>query len=315
VAVGELFVRYSEDRFGDLRESTQQCYRWIWGKYLEHRFASLRLDELAGEHIWKMRREMEATPTAFNMARQQLRACLEHGITLEWLPQGGNKVDLVPKAKVEHRKRKLYFTPEEYQRFGEALRRAEQERRHSYPRLAAVWVLLTTGCRPGEVIRAKRSWAVLDDKHPRIEVKRHKGQRKGKPGPERVLWLHPAVAEKLRRIEHPPGNPWLIPGRKPGQPVNSLFTLWASLCEMAGIEGSSHYTARHSYRSEAAEAKIQTERVQVLMGHRPGSKVTNSTYLHTHERQKIAAARQMEEHLGRLVGLVEPGEEGPHAAF
>jgi integrase len=47
---------------------------------------------------------------------------------------------------------------------------------------------------------------------------------------------------------------------------------------MAGIEGSSPYTARHSYRSKAAEAKIQTERVQVLMGHRPGSKVTNSTY-------------------------------------
>jgi integrase len=149
---------------------------------------------------------------------------------------------------------------------------------------------------------------VLDDENPRIEVKRHKGQRKGQSGPPRVLWLHAAVADKLRRIKPLPGNPWLIPGKRPGKPFSDLANIWASLCRRAGIEGSSPYTARHSYRSEAAEAKIQTERVQVLMGHKPGSKIMDSTYLHTHERQKIAAARQMEEHLGRLVGLEGPGE-------
>jgi integrase len=263
--VGELFARYVEDQFGDLRQSTCKKYHWTWGKYLEHRFASLRLDELAGEHVWKMRREMEAIPTAFKHARQLLRSCLEHGITLEWLPQGGNKVDLVRKAKIEKRHRKLYFTAEEYRRFGEALHRAEHERRFHFPGLVALWILLTKGCRPSEVIRVKRSWAVLDDENPRIEVKRHKGQRKGKVSQPRILWLHPAVVEMLRRIEYPPGNPWLIPGRKPGGPLSDIHHRWLLLAEMAGIEKSSPYTARHSYRSEAAEAKIQTERAQVLM--------------------------------------------------
>jgi integrase len=73
--------------------------------------------------------------------------------------------------------------------------------------MVAVWVLSTTGCPPMEILKAKRSWAVLDDENPRIEVKRHKGQRKGQSGPPRVLWLHAAVAEKLRRIKPQPEIP------------------------------------------------------------------------------------------------------------
>lgn len=73
------------------------------------------------------------------------------------------------------------------------------------------------------------------------------------------------------------------------------------------IVGASPMAARHGYRSAAPRAGVVREHAAALMGHQPGSRVTDEVYLSLEGREQSEAAGVLGEHLARLMGATEEG--------
>ena len=107
--------------------------------------------------------------------------------------------------------------------------------------VAAVRLLLLTGCRPGE-IRRLRWYEVKPDRLALIDAK---------TGPRHVL-LGEAARELLHRLAERASGEWVFPGGKAKGPLstNDLWTFWIKARDAAGIVTDARlHDLRHSRAS------------------------------------------------------------------
>lgn len=81
-------------------------------------------------------------------------------------PDGSNPCRHVKKYKEEKRER--FLPDEEYERLGEALRKAETEKTETQSAINAIWLLMLTGCRLNEIMILKWAFVDLDTKELRL---------------------------------------------------------------------------------------------------------------------------------------------------
>jgi integrase len=146
---------------------------------------------------------------------------------------------------------------------------------------------------------------VLLTHDPRIKRPEAKGDRPGKRPKGRSIWLPPAAVEIIRSIPRPQGCRWLIPGDVPDQPVGDVDKAWARICKMAGIEGATPKSARHSFRSFGPEAGVAPDHMRELMGHTT-SRMTDQVYWHPRAHAQAGAAAEIGRYLGNLLEGEEP---------
>jgi integrase len=136
--------------------------------------------------------------------------------------------------------------------------------KHDTPAANCIKLLLLSGARPGETMRAK--WSEFD----------------AEPG----YWVKPAQNTKQRRVHRAPLSPaaieliaklrrtrtdeseFLFPGRVPGKPIRELRGVWAAVCGEAGLgEGALVYSLRHTFASTGAGAGLSLPVIGKLLGH------------------------------------------------
>ncbi|HVT17223.1 MAG TPA: hypothetical protein VHQ90_13715 [Thermoanaerobaculia bacterium] len=319
---------------GSDRAGTIAGYRLLWRVYLLPRVGGLRLGEVTPEVVMRLKRDLRTTPVSANRALQQLSAALSLAVRLKWVSD--NPADRKVVEWYPERPRGRALSADEYQRLGVALREAEARSLLPSRTLAAIRLLLLTGARPCEILGAEVSWLRLDG-HPRIELPEAKGDRPGRRRRGRSIWLSPAALAVIQAISRPPGCRWLIPGDDPGCPLGSVRKAWGRICRIVPgrcatcavqfwtsgslvppsacpscgsaeisleppIVGASPMAARHGYRSAAPRAGVVREHAAALMGHQPGSRVTDEVYLSLEGREQSEAAGVLGEHLARLMG-------------
>ena len=125
-------------------------------------------------------------------------------------------------------------------------------------------LLMLTGARPGETMRAR--WSEFDAE-PGYWVKpsAHTKQRRVHRVP-----LSPAASElidKLRRKRTDDGSEFVFPGRNKGRPLRELRGVWDKVTRAAGLEGALVYTLRHSFASVGAGGGLSLQLVGKLLGH------------------------------------------------
>ena len=76
-----------------------------------------------------------------------------------------------------------------------------------------------------------------------------------------------AILASLPRVE---GNPFVIPGTKPGQPRSDLKKPWAAVTKAAGLEGLRLHDLRHSFASVGAGASRFTGHREAARAHLTG---------------------------------------------
>ena len=111
--------------------------------------------------------------------------------------------------RYKERKRERFLSPDETRRLGEVLDQAEAEGGASVYAVAAIRLLMLTGCRLNEVLSLR--WDDADRTAGELRI------RDGKTGPRSVP-LTPTVREVLAAIPRVPGNPWVIVSRQSGRP-------------------------------------------------------------------------------------------------
>lgn len=145
-----------------------------------------------------------------------------------------------------------------------------------------VLLLILTGARPGEWRTAK--WT--DIKYGQLVRTEHKtAQATGEP---REIELTAHAAELLERIPRFAGNPYVLPGRKRGQPVVSYARTWQAICKAAGVTGLQVRDLRRTFASIALGEGASVDQIGRALGHSQSGTALGYAWLLPEHRRLIA---------------------------
>ncbi len=279
VTVVELAERYLEEHVDvHCKPSTQKMYRRMLKLFILPAYGHRTVDEVERQHIAKLHLELRDTPYQANRA-------LDIGTKLfnlaeEWkLRTGGNPCKFVRKYR-EH-KRERFLTDEEFRRLGEVLTEMETDGSLPVYPAAAVRLLMLTGCRRNEILELR--WKHVDLTAGELRLPDSKSGA-------RLVPLSPAAARVLTRLPRIEGNPWVIPGTKPGRHLADLNHYWERVRERADLAGVRLHDLRHSFASRALALGESLSMIGKLLGH---NKIdTTARYAHlARDSIKASSAR------------------------
>ena len=130
------------------------------------------------------------------------------------LPTGQSPCAGVSPFKI-HAQRERYLSRDEAQRLMRALEKSDR------PEAFAIRLLLLTGARKSEVLKARWEHVRLDLRLLIVPL-----SKSGKP---RHIPLSDEAITVIRSIPRQQGTPWLFPGHAPGKPLSDLYLFWNRL--------------------------------------------------------------------------------------
>ena len=137
--------------------------------------------------------------------------------------------------------------------------------------VSVIRLLLLTGARAGEALGAR--WEHIDLERAIWTLPNPKGGRVAhKP-------LGTAAVALLRSQTRVLGNPFVLPGDRPGDHRYSLGWTWARVCKRAGIEGCRVHDLRHTFASLLVSRGVSLFTVQRLLNHSTPSMTQRYSHL------------------------------------
>ena len=261
------------------KPKTEELYRTAIDRHIVPALGTMPVKDVRSKHVIELHQRLRDTPSMANHIVAMLSKMFSLAQTWELVPHGRNPCKAVSHYREQSRER--FLTPEEYRSARTALREAEADGSMWPPAIAAIRLLMLTGCRKSEILTLK--WDDVDRTAGELRL------RDGKRGP-RMVPLTPPVQKVLDGIERIEGNPWVIRSRKPGACLPDLTYYWNRIQARAELEGVRVHDLRHSYASRALALGESLTMIGRLLGH---SKVgTTARYAHlVHDAEKAAAAR------------------------
>ena len=258
-SVCEVAARYLTE-YVEVRckPNTSAATRSVLEKHIVPALGKLPLAAVERAQVAELHQRLYETPAVANMAVRILSAM--YRLACEWgiVPEGlANPCRSIMKYP-EH-KRERFLTDEEFIRLGEALDEVEAGGGASAPAVAAIRLLTLTGCRRNEILSLRWEDVALDENELKLPDT--------KTG-ARAVPLPPPAVELLAGLPREPGNPWVIPGRKPGTRLQNLDDAWRAVRARAGLEGVRIHDLRHSYASRALALGESLPMIGRLLGHR-----------------------------------------------
>ena len=204
----ELGKRFLEEYVPDhCKPSTAEEYRRSVALFIDPRIGSRRVPDIQRSDIASLHHSMRSTPYQANRTLGVLSKMFNLAELWGLRPDGSNPCRHVKRFKEEKRER--FLSDAEYRRLGAALKEIEEEGSETAAAIAAVRLLMLTGCRLSEI--QKLRWEHVDLEMGELRLPDTKS------GAKVVHLGDPAVAV-LRGIERRESNLWVITGRKEGEP-------------------------------------------------------------------------------------------------
>jgi integrase len=229
---------------------------------------SRKLNDITRADIARFHHGLKGTPYQANRALALISKMFNLAEKWGLRQDGTNPCRHVEKYK-EHKKER-FLTGDELARLGEALAEAERNEEELPQAIAAVRLLVLTGCRLSEILTLK--WSDIDYDRSCLMLRDSKTGRKAVPIGDAVI----SVLENIPRIV---GSDYVIPGIKPGAHLVGLPKIWGRIKKKAGLEGLRiHDAARHSFASAAAASGFSPPFIGALLGH--SQPATTARYSH-----------------------------------
>lgn len=162
-----------------------------------------------------------------------------------------------------------FLSNAEMVRLGDALRSAEAEGVNVYA-LAAIRLLLLTGCRRNEILELR--WEQVDFESGFLRLGESKTGAKAVPVGAPVL----SLLSELPRVA---GNPYVIPGEKAGGHLVGIQKIWAKVRGAAELEDVRLHDLRHSFASVGARSGESLLVIGKVLGHKTSSATARYTHL------------------------------------
>ncbi|MCY4349224.1 MAG: tyrosine-type recombinase/integrase, partial [Thiotrichales bacterium] len=271
------------------KPSTAHSYRLAIRQHVLPRLGGRSVVGITRADIAGLHHAMRATPYAANRTLGILSAMFSAAEAWGLRPQGSNPCRYVKRFR--ERKRDRFLSDTEYRRLGAVLREAERKGTESATAVAAIRLLMLTGCRLSEIMNLR--WEDVDLEGAKLRLP------DSKTGAKVVHLGEPAVAV-LGGIEREEGNPWVIAGRRPGTRIASLHFPWARIRRRAGLDGVRLHDLRHSFASGGLLVGEGLPMIGKLLGH---SQVqTTARYAHLADDPVRAAADRIASRIAKVAG-------------
>ena len=208
--VAEVAMRFRRDHIAvRLKASSARRLESVIRWHILPAFGNRPMGNIERKDVLALHQRMSNTP---NLANRMLRTLsMMYTLARDWglKPAGRRPVGHNPCTgimKYPERKRERFLTDAEFERLGDVLREAEERGGVSASSIAAIRLLLLTGCRKSEILTLR--WEHVDLPAAQLHLPDTKtGARK--------IALAQAAVKVLEAIPRVAGNPWVIAGRKP----------------------------------------------------------------------------------------------------
>jgi integrase len=243
-------------------------------KHILPAFGRNRPDDVTRADIaaWHDRIGKAGSPGAANRTLAIFRSMFSWAIRRERLaePNPCKHIDRFPGRKMER-----FLSADELARLGTVL--AETEEAEPFA-VAAIRLLLLTGARRGEILGLR--WQHVDLERGMLNLPISKTGAK-------TIFLSPPARELLTNLPRLDGNPFVIPGRFPGEPLVNLTLPWYRVRRKAGLEDVRLHDLRHTFASIGAASGLNLPMIGRLLGHK--SPLTTARYAHLVDNPAQAA--------------------------
>ena len=267
--VADLASRYLEEHVARrCKPKTRKTTHSAVGFHIVPALGKLPLEAVERAQVVELHERLCETPSMANATVK----ILSHMYTLAegWgmVPEGCNPCRSIPKNP--ERKRERFLTDAEFTRLGLVLDEVSREGSRVSPgAVATIRLLMLTGCRRNEILSLR--WDRVDFDAAEIRL------GDSKTG-ARTVHLSPSAVRVLAALPRKPGDPWVIPGLKPGTHMTDIDGSWATIRSRAGLHDVRIHDVRHSFASRALALGEGLPIIGRLLGH---SRVeTTARYAH-----------------------------------
>jgi len=283
--VAEVAERFRRDHISvRLKETSAKRLESVIRGHILPAFGRRPMAGIGRKDVLALHQRMSDTP---NQANRVLRTLsLMYALALDWglLPAGHNPCTGV--LKYPEMKRERFLTDAEFERLGGVLNEAEERGGASLSSIAAIRLLLLTGCRKSEILTLR--WEHVDLDAAQLHLPDTKTGA-------RTIALPQAAVKVLEALPRVPGNPWAIAGRKPGTHLKGLDVGWRTLRKRARLKDVRIHDLRHSYASRALALGESLPMIGKLLGHRQIE--TTARYAHLADDSVHASAERIADSL------------------
>jgi integrase len=288
--VSQLCDRYLEEHAkgrkkpSSLRNDAQMIIRFIKPDLGARKVASGTVEDISRLH-----QRLRNTPYQANRLLALLAKMFSLAEAWGLRPNGSNPTRHV--GKFREQKRQRYLTNEELERLGEVLEEAERNETEPPQIIAAIRLLLLTGCRLNEILALRWDQIDWDRGQLRFEDTKTGAQ---------FRTVGAAVIEHLAQLPWRQSSPYVIPGRITGSHLVNLSKAWRRIRERAELNDVRIHDLRHTHASAAAGLGLSLPMIGKLLGH--SQPATTARYAHLADDPVSLAATSVAEHIGNLMG-------------
>jgi len=245
LTVAELSQRFEKEHIAVcLKPGTAREYRRNLRRFILPAIGRLKAADVTKADIARLHHDLRHIPYQANRNLEVISKMFNLAELWGLRPDGSNPRRHIKKYPEEKRER--YLSPAELAALGEALSMAEQEGVEDPYAIAAIRLLIFTGCRLNEIMTLK--WDYVDFEARCLRLPDTKTGA-------RIVHLGAPTLEVLSRIERLPDNPWVICGKKPGTRRTDLQPPWQRFRKRATMR-----LWAHAQGSVAANLIYQLER-------------------------------------------------------
>ncbi len=255
--VAELARAYLEEHVAvRCKPKTAEMYGQAVRKHILPALGKMPALAVERAHVSGLHHKLRETPFMANRVVDVLSRIYNAAGDRGLIPEAANPCRLV--VKYRERARDRFLTGEEFRRLGRVLDEAETCKGVSVHAVAAIRLLLLTGCRKNEILSLRWDEVDLEANELRLPDT--------KTGPRRIP-LSPEAAGVLAAIPRVQDNPFVIPGKVKGRPMRNLNDPWEIVCERAGLTDMRIHDCRHSYASRPLALGESLPMIGKLLGH------------------------------------------------
>jgi integrase len=243
---------------------------------------SKKISEVTGDDILKLQNHLKNSPIQFNRCKSILSKAFSLAELWGYRPKNSNPCQGI--QKFPEKKKERFLTHEELEKLDAALKRDDVVKLTSPYSLAAIRMLMYTGCRLGEILSLK--WVDVFLKEGYLHLKDSKTGEKTIPLSESAK----AVLGNITRVKE---NPYVFVGTKPGTSLTTLKRAWTNVRRLANLEEVRIHDLRHTFASLAIKQGVDLYTVSKLLGHK--NIATTTRYAHLEMKQLLKATNVVDQ--------------------
>lgn len=294
--VAELCERFVKEHVKPyLKPSTARDVESQIDGHVKPALGRLAIAQVIRDDVARLHRSLAETPYRANRVLATLSRLFRFAEEVGLRPEGTN-----PARGLRHypeRRRERFLSDQELARLGEVLREAEREQSEPWQAVAAIRLLVLTGCRMGEVLGLR--WDEVDAERGLLHLSDSKTGA-------RPVYLSAEAISVFEDLPSRRSRLWVLPGRGGQAPFVGLPKRWAAIRRRAGLEDVRIHDIRHSHASIGAGLGLSLPIIGKLLGHTQPS--TTSRYAHLAADPVREAARRVG---GRIAAVLDGRPDAP----